>query len=89
MRKTTQDYKTIQAAEKAVEDRRLSRATGFAKIDERDRNYTVLKNYAGGRVIMRWNLSDFDNAHQRFMLTDGNRNIVLDAEELRRSLRWV
>lgn len=59
-------------------------------VEERDRERAILKNYGTGpRVTMEWNLNPEAIQDQIFKLTIGDKEAYLDAEEVRRFLRWV
>lgn len=60
-------------------------------VDERERAGAEIKNYGGtgGRIIMEWNLNPNAIADQMFKLRIGDNTAYIDAEEIRRYLRWV
>lgn len=96
MRKGKLTSDEVLAAEKAKDDRVQSRKQGFKKMEERDAGIAILREYYhGGRVRMRWDIDNNPNHANHFMLEiPGGRDertvaIVLDAEEFRKSLRWV
>lgn len=84
----------VLAAEKAVDDRKQSRNRGFSMMKVRDRGAADLKDYAGhSQVRIEWAYNRHVDAMGLFKLVidrGGNRNeIILDAEEFRKWLRWV
>lgn len=98
MRRAKLDADEIIAAEKAKDERQQSRKRGFSKMRERDASHARIRNLAGQDVIMQWNIPD-ENRDEGvaylnipdglFALKVGKETAVFDAEEFRRSLRWV
>lgn len=91
MRKSKLTAAEIQAAEKAVEERKQSRKSGFDKMKERDLGHARLHDYnRSEEVWMHWG---FDDTLFRLEIKGGKNHpaleLVFDAEEFRRSLRWV
>lgn len=94
MRRGNLSHEEIIKAEKAKDDRQRSRAKGFSKMRERDAGWGKLRDYArGSGVIMLWGFDHHaDNSGVfKLVIDDGTREIevVLNAEEIRRYLRWV
>lgn len=99
MRKGKLTSDEILAAEKAKDDRVQSRKQGFAKMKERDAGWARFSN----GVIMRWHVpsSWSEEIHGVrtltgnhipegcFILKVGKQEEMFDAEEFRKSLRWV
>lgn len=81
----------IEELELSEDNRRKTRNMGFAKMKERDLGYGFLVDYQGKRrIVMDWRMSKEHEANQLFKLVlPGGQTLVLDAEQLRRHLRWV
>lgn len=80
--------------EMAEYDRKAIRNTGFAKMKERDLGYGRLIDYNQHKEVwMDWRLEKEYEDDQMFKMVIGTGRdkitIVLDAEQLRRHLRWV
>lgn len=83
--KTTADE--IEAAEKAKDERTQSRRRGFDKMKERDQNYAFIRDYnTSSPILVRW--GEYPG---KFIIGAKNRqkDLVFDAEELRKWLRWA
>lgn len=97
MRASKLSIDEIVKAEKAKDDRQRSRAKGFSKMHERDEGMVRLSN----GVLMMWPVPEPEypdkGAHVyprrvpegMFVLKLGDESYLFDAEEFRRSLRWV
>lgn len=90
MQKSKMTTDEILAAEKAVDDRKQSRAQGFQMMDVRDQGTAVLSN----GVRIEWHVPKdrredyvgYSGVPNGMFLLDGK---VYDGEEFRRWLRWV
>ena len=85
-------------AEKAKDDRRISRNNGYSMMDQRDAPFARLHNFNGSDVIMEWHVPKEQReeglgysgiSSGMFSLKIGKELVMFDAEEFRRSLRWV
>ena len=94
MRKAKADENEILAVEKAKDDRRRQRARGFKMMDVRDSGWNRFSN---GTEIL-WYVPEerreegvayMQVPDGMFVLKIGNKTALFDAEEFRRSLRWV
>lgn len=94
-RKTKLTSAEIAELEMDEAEHKAVRNTGFQKMKERDLGYGRLRdfNMRGEEVWMDWRMSREDEASQLFKLVVGKGRdktiIVLDAEQVRRHLRWV
>lgn len=86
----------IAGLEEAEYTRRETRNSGFAKMKERDLGLGRLYDYNGGKsVVMDWRMDEDGIKDQLFKLRIGQAGdkcqhlLVLDAEQVRRHLRWV
>lgn len=81
------------AAEISADDRRRNRATGFAKMHERDRSFRRLSNGS----IIHWPVNrELDEYEARldipegmFALTIDGKEHYFDTDEFRQWLRWA
>lgn len=90
MRKSTQTAQELLQIEMEADNRRRSRAKGFAKMKERDEGWARLHEYHHNADIkMRWDLNDQAVVDNKFALVVNGRQYILDAEEVRRWLRWI
>ena len=90
MRKSQRKAAQIEAEELEQNNRRISRAKGFAKMNERDRGWARLKELRGNNVIMVWGVRDDLAADNLFrLIINREEELVLDAEEMRKYLRWA
>lgn len=79
--------------ELAADERRLSRAAGYAKMDERDQGYQRLSN----GTTMLWSVGrPLEDGEARrnvpenmFALVIDGREHFFDTDEFRNSLRWA
>lgn len=93
MRKAKLTSDEILAAEKAADDKQQTRKTGFAKMSERDRGWVRLSN----GVIMEWHVArplvEFEARKNvpdgKVILRIDKEDMVFDAEELKKWLRWA
>lgn len=93
MRQSKQTGAEIMAAEIAAADRKETRATGFAKMSERDAGYHRLSN----GILMIWPTIrkpvEYEGFKQlpdgKFMLVIGGKEYLFDTDEFRQSLRWA
>lgn len=90
----------ILKAEKAKEDRKAHRAAGFEKMKERDAGYALILDRGSDTSIvqMLWGGSlseEADNAGLFALEISPNKHnsnkikLLINAEELRKHLRWV
>lgn len=57
---------------------------------QRDKKHGVIRDYSlRHRVEMRWDLNEDAMHDQMFILKVDNLEVILDAEEVMRYLRWV
>lgn len=57
---------------------------------QRDKRHGVLKDYSlQHRVSLRWDLNEEAIRDRMFVLTIDEKEVILDAEELMRYIRWV
>jgi hypothetical protein len=95
-RKSDLTFEEIQAAEKASDERRQSRAQGFTKMYERD---AVMSRLSNG-VLMLWHVdpslvkTSAGGVHpyipdDKFMLVIDGKEHYFDTEDFRKSLRWA
>jgi len=77
-------------AEMAEANRRdkRERAFYFGK-NERDRGWGRLRDLRGADVVMVWGVRDDLAAANKFKLVINGQELILDAEEVRRCLRWA
>lgn len=89
MRKSQRKAAEIEAEELTDFRRRSKRNRVYREIvPERERGWGRLKDYnKGTEVIMDWTPEKFPDNH--FGIKLAGKLVVLDAEELRRYLRWV
>lgn len=89
MRKSKRSAAEIEAEELTDYKRRSKRNQVFKTlVPERDRGWGRLKDYNKGQeVIIDWTTDKFPD--NMFGLKLGGKLVVLDAEELRRFLRWI
>lgn len=90
-RKSKLSSEEIEEMELTEDNRRKVRNMGFEKMRERDLGYGFLVDYQGKRkIVMDWRMSREHEADQLFKLVlPGGQTLVLDAEQVRRHLRWV
>lgn len=86
----------IEKAEKAKEDRLKIRNQGLSMRKIRDRGWAKLKNYKGGEILMLYGPEvslDMDNKGLfKLVFKDSagkKTELVLQADEINRWLRWV
>lgn len=92
-RKSKNSFDELLAIEKAADDRKNSRATGFAKMHERDKSWHRLSN----GVIIAWPVNrKIEEGEVRkhvpeghFLLVINGKEILFDADEFSRWIRWV
>lgn len=97
MRTSDISVEEVEKAEQAVADRVESRKRGFAKMHERDAGGARIRNYIGGEIIMYWPTvrEPEDGEAMRvvpdnmFLLVVDGKEVLIDAEEFRKHLRWV
>ena len=89
MRKSQRKAAQIEAEELGQNNRRISRAKGFAKMNERDRGWGRLNELGGNDVIMVWGVRDDLATANLFKLIVDKKELILDAEEIRKYLRWA
>jgi len=91
MRTTQLSGNEILAAEQAADDRRLHRNSGYSLMKDRDRGYARLQTYYNSPrdVVMKWGVDDSQLFELQVRANGKTINIVLDAEEFRKHLRWV
>lgn len=93
MRKEKLVVDEIQAAEKAKSDRESGRRDGFSMMKVRDLGWNWFSNGA----LIEWNTArPLGDGEARtcvpkgsFILTIDGKKTLFDAEEFRKSLRWV
>lgn len=92
MRTSKLTAEEVVQAERSKDERVHSRAKGFAKMKERDAGVARLTN----GVVMHWGQQDgafaltIPSYHEPGRSREVEpRMVVFDAEEFRRSLRWV
>jgi hypothetical protein len=97
MRTSKLSIDEIVESEKAKDNRQRSRAKGFSKMHERDAGMVRLSN----GVLMMWPVPEPEfpdkgiHVYPRrmeegtFVLKLGNKTYLFDADEFRKSLRWV
>lgn len=57
---------------------------------QKEKRHGVLKDYTlQHRVEIRWDMNDESIRDRMFILKVGDNEVILDAEELHRYLRWV
>ena len=57
---------------------------------ERDANRATLRNFSSGhKVQMIWNMNEAAKQDRMFIMKIGDKEAILDSEEVRRFLRWV
>jgi len=93
-RKSKLSATEIAELENAEYQRREIRKTGFQKMKERDLGYGRLRDYNGHKAVwMDWRMTAEYESDQLFKMVIGSGDekitIVLDAEEVRKHLRWV
>lgn len=98
MRRSKVSAEEILKAEKAKDDRQRSRKNGYSMMSQRDAGWSRLRDYNGGRsVVMQWHTDrELEPGEIRANIPDGKFTLLVngelvafDAEEFRRSLRWV
>lgn len=58
--------------------------------DQRDKRHGIIRDYGlHHRVEVRWDLNDEAIRDKIFLLTVDDYEVLLDAEEMMRYLRWV
>lgn len=96
MKTSKQTADEIYAAEKAADDRRISRGQGFAKMYERD---AVMRRLSNG-VTMLWHVDPAqvkttaggvwpNIPEDKFILVVGGKEYYFNTEEFRNALRWA
>lgn len=93
-RKSKLSATEIAELEQSEYQRREIRNMGFQKMKERDLGYGRLRDYNGKKAVwMDWRMDKEYENDQLFKMVIGSGNdkvtIVLDAEEVRKHLRWV
>ena len=88
MRKSKQSAAQLEEMALAEDRRRTKRNGAFQVMKIRDRGWVVLRDIKGSEVIMIWGTPELDAANC-FKLRVHGKEVVLDAEEFRRFLRWV
>lgn len=84
----------IAELELSEAERKAIRNTGYQKMKERDLGYGRVRDYNQGKEVwVDWRMSREDEQSQLFKMVVGTGKektiIVLDAEQMRRHLRWV
>ena len=78
------------AAEIARDNRRQRRNRAFNFMsDVRDRGWTQLGELRGNEVVMVWGVKDELSNDNKFKLLVNGTELILDAEEVRKWIRWV
>jgi hypothetical protein len=94
MRKSKHSADEIEAAERAADDRKHSRGNGFDMMSVRDRGWGRLPN----GTVMEWWVEPgkrrdgiaYSNVPQgMFLLHTEKQDIMFDADDFRKLLRWV
>lgn len=63
---------------------------GGSTRDTLEVRYAVLKDYSlRHRVTVEWDMNDDSKRDQMVKLTVGGNEVILDAEELMRYIRWI
>lgn len=91
---TAAEVAELESNEYSEHERKELRKTGFAKMKERDAGVGRLYDYHGHKEVwVDWRLNEKYQDDQMFKLVIGSGKdkvtLVLDAEQLRRHLRWI
>lgn len=82
----------ILATEMAVDKRRQDRGKGFSLMKERDRGHAKLRPYysSASEVIMHWGVDDTNLFKLEIRPYKGKTiEVILDAEDVRKHIRWI
>lgn len=82
----------ILEAEQKADKRRQDRSKGFSLMKDRDRGYARLRPYysSASEVIMHWGVDDSNLFKLEILPYNGKTiELILDAEEVRKQIRWI
>lgn len=69
---------------------RTNNKTAWDVVEERDAHYARLLNFKNGtKIELFWGLNEAMERDQMVLLKVGKEEVIINAEEMRRFLRWV
>ena len=103
--KSKQTAEEVLAIEEAAEERKQNRNAGFGKMRERDEGGTTIPSLGGGRVRLNWHTNrnrqiiptkkgvifytPSNVPEGKFGIQIGNERVLVDADDMRKALRWA